>query len=169
MNSLRQWLLDHWDTSAPRMPLAWLRIALGLMLVTTSWENSRKGLYTGPGFRHFVEGYLIPGNTLGWYRAFLQNVVIPNAQWFAVFQGIVEPLIGLLLLVGLFTPLAAAGSAVFTFNLLLGWWGNPDEWIWAYVFLVLISAAVGLARAGRSLGVDRYLAQRFPDVTLPLW
>ena len=36
----------------------------------------------------------------------------------------------------------------------------PGEWFWSYVFIALLGAIFAATRAGRYLGVDRFLAPR---------
>ena len=51
------------------------------------------------------------GASYGWWAAFLHNFVIPNASWIAKFIALGELAIGVALILGLFTGLAALGRA----------------------------------------------------------
>jgi thiosulfate dehydrogenase (quinone) large subunit len=50
------------------------------------------------------------GASYGWWAAFLHNFVIPNASWIAKLVALSELLIGVALILGLLTGLAAAGA-----------------------------------------------------------
>jgi uncharacterized membrane protein YphA (DoxX/SURF4 family) len=135
-----------------------LRVLMGYILLATAVENAGKGLY-GPGFQTFVAGWA-QGNSLGWYSAFLETAVLPNWQAVAQVQSIAEPALGILLLIGLFTPIASLGGAFFFANLLLASWGK--EWPWTYVNMIAMLLVVGASGSGRCLGVDYFLVRRFP-------
>jgi thiosulfate dehydrogenase (quinone) large subunit len=142
---------------SPTLYLVVLRVLMGYILLATAIENAGKGLY-GPGFQTFVAGWA-NGNPLGWYRSFLETVVIPNWQTVALVQSIAEPALGIALLVGLFTPVASLGGAFFFANLLLASLGK--EWPWTYVNMIVMLLVVGASGSGRCLGLDYFVARRF--------
>lgn len=78
-----------------------------------------------------------------------------------------EILVGAALILGLFTRLAAAGAVLLLVNSILG--GAP--WAWDpgsnMVALGVISLALLIGAAGRTLGLDGLLARRWPRS--PLW
>jgi NADH dehydrogenase len=149
------------NRASPRSPLFWLavlRVLMGVVLLLTAMENAGKGLY-GDGFHSYVT-YLANGNPIGWYRAFLETAVLPNWQTIARVQSVAEPLMGLALIFGVFSPLAGIGGVFFFANLLLASWGK--EWPWTYVNMIVILIAVIASGSGRVLGVDHFLARRLP-------
>ncbi len=151
-----------------RIPLylAGLRMLVGLLFISTAFENLHKGLY-GQGFQPFVESWA-NGNPIGVYRAFLESVVIPNWQFFATTQLVVEPIVmGLFLLIGLFTRASAFIAAFFIANLFLASLGK--EWPWTYLVILGVLVVLILSAAGRCLGVDQMLAERNPAPRVPLW
>ena len=88
---------------------------------------------------------------------------------FAIFQLVGELLLGLALLVGLFTPLAAVGAALFFFNLFLAYFGG-NEWIWTYVLLTVSALVTALAQSGRAWGLDSLLLRRLGEPPIgPIW
>lgn len=145
-------------TRSPMVYLAALRVLMGLVFWLTAIENAGKGLY-GPAFRDFVAGWAT-GNPIGWYRAFLDTAVLPYWQIVAAVQSVAEPAIGMALILGLFTPLAALGGAFFFVNLLLASWGR--EWPWTYVNMIAILFVVAASGSGRCLGLDYFLARAAP-------
>jgi uncharacterized membrane protein YphA (DoxX/SURF4 family) len=95
------------------------------------------------------------------HRAFVTDVILPNFD-------VVNPLVYLAelgfadaLILGLFVRLAGVAAALFTVNLWLGIYnqppGDPDEWPWSYMFLILICGTFAVLAAGRSLGADAWL------------
>jgi hypothetical protein len=45
-------------------------------------------------------------------------------------------------------------------NITLGIVSVPHEWVWTYMMLIMLAALFLLAGAGRSVGVDSFLAPR---------
>ena len=92
------------------------------------------------------------GATYGWWAAFLHNFVIPNADWIAKLVAISEFVIGLLLIVGLFTGLAAIGGValnmVYMFS---GTAGVNPFYALAGLFLILAWRNAGY------LGLDHFV------------
>ena len=91
------------------------------------------------------------GASYGWWAAFLHDFVLPNASWIAKAVTISELAIGVLLILGLFTGLAAAAGL--SLNLVYMFTGsagvNPAYAIVA-VFLILAWRNAGY------LGLDRF-------------
>ena len=106
---------------------------------------------------------------VGFYADILNDIVIPNAALFSYGQLVTELIVmGLFLLVGLFTPVAGLVGAAFQFNLLLATSGT-GEWPGTYVIMALLLVAVALSQSGRTLGVDAALAARTPRPKLPVY
>jgi thiosulfate dehydrogenase [quinone] large subunit len=96
------------------------------------------------------------GANYGWWAAFLHNFVIPNASWIAKFVALGELLIGVALILGLFTGVAAMAGLLL--NLTYMFTGS------AGVNSMYALAAVGLILAWRNagaLGLDRYALRAF--------
>jgi hypothetical protein len=59
-------------------------------------------------------------------------------------------------------------AILFSLNLWLGMYndrgpGDPDEWPWLYVFLIMVHVFFAVHGAGRSLGLDALLRRRSDD------
>lgn len=91
------------------------------------------------------------GASYGWWAALLHNFVIPNASWIAKFIAVGELTVGIALILGLFTGLAALGgltlNATYMFTGSAG--VNP-----AYAILE-VPLILAWRNAGY-LGLDRY-------------
>ena len=157
---------------SPRIPLYWvslLRILLGVLFLTTWWSNQSKGFYTPDGLRFFfTEVFPQSQNSLEWYGAFIEGVILPIRGVFAPFQLIAELFIGIFLLLGFLTPYTSAAAAFFILNTFLATFGH--DWPWSYILILGILFVVFFTRAGRSLGIDALIVQRRSNPPLPyLW
>jgi thiosulfate dehydrogenase [quinone] large subunit len=84
------------------------------------WGSEKAAFWNGGGAG--VKGFATAGVTgstsgkggasYGWFAAFLHNFVIPNASWIAKVVTLSELVIGALLILGLFTGLAAFAGLV---------------------------------------------------------
>lgn len=139
-----------------------LRITLGVIILVTWADNLGKDLYTGDGLTGLIN-YLFAedGNnsSLGFYQSILDSVVVPAAGFFGGLQLVVELLIGVGLLLGVFTRLSSLLALGFFASLFLGYFGG-NEWIWTYVLLMASALTVFLGWGGRRFGVDQLLAAK---------
>ena len=155
----------------PQIPLSWvalLRIMLGVLFITTWLSNLSKGFYTPDGlYTFFTEVFPQSQNSLTWYAAFIDNVILPARGAFAPFQLVTEFIIGLFLLVGFLTPLTGLAAGFFILNTFLATFGH--DWPWSYAMILGILFVVIFTRAGRSLGVDGWLVGRRGEPSFFLW
>jgi thiosulfate dehydrogenase (quinone) large subunit len=147
-----------------RAALALLRVYLGAVFLISAVPKLT-GDFT-PGLREFLENVAIERSHL-FYRGFLQDIVLPNAQFFAALITWGELLVGVFLILGLMTRLSAAAALVLTLNYMLAkgaWPWTPSSNDAAFAF---ISLALMIGSAGRTLGLDSILARRWPR--WPFW
>ncbi len=101
------------------LPLTALRCWLGVM-----WIEAGAAKLWGaenPGFLHnsgaAVAGFAAHGvPAYSWWGSFLHNFVVPNASWIAILVAVSEYAIGIALVAGLFTRVAAIGSLALLFT-----------------------------------------------------
>ena len=94
------------------------------------------------------------------YRALVEGVVLPNFGPFVFAIGALETLVGILLIVGLLTPLAALIAAGMALHLQFATLWN-DKWIYEYSLEWLPLLCLAAFRAGRWHGLDaRFAATR---------
>ena len=143
--------INHW-------PIALLRIYTGVFFT----YNGFRKLFNDQ-FPDGMVGFLNRNtdNALGFYRSFIESVVLPNKALFAGLVSYGELLIGLALILGLATRYAAfAGAAMVTSYWLAKGHGLLDgtnhDVVWLVIFLVL-----GLVPAGKIAGLDDGLSDRF--------
>ncbi len=90
----------------------------------------------------------------------VRDVVLPNLAVFGPLVYLVELLIGVSLLLGLFSRAGATLGLLMGLNLWLGLYSAEGEWPWTYMFLVMIQAWFVIEPPGRVLGADVLLSQR---------
>jgi len=139
-------------------PMALLRVYTGAFFLYYGFGKVRRDNFAD-GLSGFVNSNL--DNAFGFFRPFLEGVVLPNAGLFAFLVAWGELLVGIALVIGLATRYAAVAGALmvaaFWFTKGQGFLDaqNHDS-IWFVIFIVL--AAV---HAGRTLGLDERLGRRF--------
>lgn len=144
----------------PRWTLVYPRILLGWM-----WLNAGLDKVHADGWSMMeVVG---DARSYGWYRVFIDGVAIPHQALFNFLVTWGETAAGVSLILGAASRLGAGTAVFLSLNYALVQGRNPlrfSGWDSVYMWLAVIML---LGSAGRCLGVDQYLAKRWPDV--PLW
>jgi thiosulfate dehydrogenase [quinone] large subunit len=138
-----------------------LRVYVGYEWLSAGWDKLHSaawvGSSAGTALIGFVNGALTKASgahadVQSWYAAFLQNIVLPHAALWSVLVAWGETLVGIALILGLFTGIAAFFGSFMNVNYLLagsvstnpilfaiatwlvlawktaGWWGL-DRWV----------------------------------------
>lgn len=148
----------HNKKTAHLWPITLLRVYTGVFFLTYGWGKIRNPEFEN-GLAGFVTGNL--DKAFGFFRPFLESVVLPNKGLFAIMVGWGELLIGITLIVGLATRWASVAGALmvaaFWFTKGQGFLAaqNHDS-IWFMIFIVLATV-----HAGRAYSLDQRLADRF--------
>jgi uncharacterized membrane protein YphA (DoxX/SURF4 family) len=121
----------------------------------------------GPGFAHGgFQGYLrdfIANGAVSFYRPFLSGLVLPHAVLLGYGVGVLETLIGLSLLLGLWVRPASVLGVLYMLNFTLGTWWEPGHSapFWRYfgaeldhLPLLLLFIVFYATDAGRVWGLD---------------
>lgn len=158
--------------------LAVVRIALGLWFVKAAVTKLgvvwAAGWLPLPGanarFSAFqpkrIAEWAANPEVFGWYRAFLEQVVLPNAQLFAHLQTVGETMAGIGLILGLFTPFSAGLALFLTVNYALAtWWQGFCQQGFHFLLIVCL-VAVLFGDAGRRIGLDGLRKARRPALAL---
>jgi uncharacterized membrane protein YphA (DoxX/SURF4 family) len=161
--------MSLWSPREHRATLlfAGLRILMGLIFLAVWSDNLRKGFYGTNGWADFV-GHYADTTKLGAYASFLNDVMIPNAAVAAKSQFVLELIVGVFLVLGLLTPVVGLLGAIFQLNLLVATSGTSD-WPGTYIIMCLLLAAIAVAQAGRTVGLDARLADRRPHPRVPVY
>ena len=140
--------------------LAIVRLTIGTMFVWVFFENLGKGLYTAGGYAGLINFYIQHDHAPAAWKS-VMALAASHASMAAPLQGCTEISLGVLLLLGLFTRPAA----LVAFALLGSLWISElgTAWIWELLVSVLASLALSVGSAGRTWGVDAFLARRRPS------
>jgi uncharacterized membrane protein YphA (DoxX/SURF4 family) len=139
--------------------LALVRLTIGAMFVWVFFENLGKGLYTPPGYAGLIHDYIKNGHAPAVWKS-VMALAASHATLAAPLQGLTEISLGVLLVLGLFTRPVALVAFAFLASLWVSEWGTA--WIWELLVPVLASLALAVGAAGRTCGVDSFLARRRP-------
>ena len=146
-----------------RYGLALLRLTIGAQFVWVFFENLGKGLYKPATYAGLIRYYIEKDTAPAIWKS-VMTVMANHASMAAPLQGMTEITVGVLLLLGLFTRPAAFVAFGFLGSLWVSELGT--SWIWELLVPVLASLALAIGGAGRTWGVDSFLARRKPDSLL---
>jgi uncharacterized membrane protein YphA (DoxX/SURF4 family) len=159
-------------TQGSKAGMVLLRIALGLFFAHSAAMKFRDPIAFSDDLRTATTsgGTLVAGNALPGFAAFLQQTISPNAEAAAWVIMIAQAVIAALFMLGLLTRLAAliaSGSSLLVLlataayvpaSLVAPHVGVPSPVLHAGIFLVALALLV--SAAGRTFGLDYYLARR---------
>ena len=140
-----------------RIGLALVRLTIGAMFVWVFFENLGKGLYKPSGYAGLIGIYIENGRAPAVWKS-VMALAVAHASTAAPLQGLIEITLGVLLILGLFTRPVALVAFAFLASLWVSEWGTA--WIWELLVPVLASLALMVGGAGRTWGVDAFLARR---------
>jgi len=146
-----------------RIGLALVRLTIGAMFVWVFFENLGKGLYKPANYAGLIQYYIAKDTAPAVWKSVMAQLV-SHASVVAPLQGMTEISIGVLLLLGLFTRPVALVAFAFLGSLWVSEWGT--SWIWELLVPVLASLALAIGGAGRTWGIDSFLARRRPNSLL---
>ena len=102
-------------------------------------------------------------NGYGWYQDLLNSIVIPHSSTFGMLVVIAEIYVGIALVLGFTTRLATLVALFLLLNYMcakgpLPWGPGIDQWD------IILALIILLSDAGRTFGLDRLIARRFPKL-----
>jgi thiosulfate dehydrogenase [quinone] large subunit len=138
------------------MAIGWtaMRVWLGIMWIQAGasklWgKESAAFIHGGSG----VAGFAAHGKAAyTWWGSFLHGFVVPNADWIGIVVAVAEFAIGVALVAGLFTRLAALGSLVLLFTYVMS--GTASTCAFYALFAIVILA---MWQTASWIGVDGLL------------
>jgi uncharacterized membrane protein YphA (DoxX/SURF4 family) len=136
-----------------------VRILTGVMLIALGWGKIT-GDFVKTGFAEDTRQ--IAAETWPFWQAFLEKSVLPNAPAFAWALALAEIGVGLGLVFGLFTRVAAAGGVALMATILIGTGRGEsgaswDKWVTAGMtakFTLLLLLLIFAVDAGKVWGLD---------------
>ena len=144
--------------------LAIVRLIIGAMFVSVFFENKGKGLYTPAGYAGLINYYVAHDHAPAAWKA-VMGFMASHAAIVAPLQAMTEISLGVLLIIGLLTRPAAFVAFGFLGSLWISELGT--SWIWELLPPVVASLGLSVGQAGRTWGVDAWLAERWPSS--PWW
>ena len=148
--------------------MVWVRLLVGAL-----WLNGAVEKLLNPEFPQQFATSLRAGGFVSqappFFRAFMQGTVVPNAELFAQLMRVGELALGIALMVGLLTNLAAVGSILLSIVIMLSQGGvriglglGAPEFLTVNVLVALISVVILLSPAAKALSLDTALVHRSP-------
>src|ERR1700747_803060 len=111
----------------------------------------------GSGGLRYWMGEMAKWASTGLQRHFVNGVVLPHFYFFSPQVYLLEVLIAVTLILGLFSRLGAFLGALMAINLWLGLYRSPAEWPWTYFFLIIVQITLLVQQPGYRLGLDAIL------------
>ena len=137
--------------------LAWtaMRVWLGVMWIQAGssklWgAESAAFLHGGAGVAGFA-GHGTPAYS--WWGSFLHGFVVPNAGWIGILVAVAEFAIGIALVSGLFTRIAALGSLALLFTYVMSGTASVCAFYALFAIVILV-----MWRTSSWIGVDGLIA-----------
>ena len=109
----------------------------------------------------------IPENPIPFVRGLLKDVIAPNIQNFLLMAPLTELLIGITLLLGFMTRLSTLGAVIMNLTILLASGHTHPGILRVNLLMMAVAATLFLSRTGRHFGIDKFLAEKYPNI--PLW
>jgi thiosulfate dehydrogenase [quinone] large subunit len=161
-----QWKLSRFIFGDTKLAIVWLplRVYVGYIWLAAGFEKWQNPLWTGEGAGTAVTGFLSGALTkttgahpdvMSWYASFIEGFALPHATLFSYFVTYGEIFVGLGLIVGLFTGVAAFFGLVMNFNYLFAGTVSINP------LLVLLQLPLVLAwRSAGHFGLDRFFFKK---------
>jgi uncharacterized membrane protein YphA (DoxX/SURF4 family) len=149
-------------SSASSRTIAGARIATSIFFLLFGEYKVAGPAFAHGGFQNYLREY-IASSAVSFYRPVLSGLVLPHAVFFGYVVGIVELLVGISLLIGLWVRPASILGILFLLNLTLAAWWEPGHGapLWRYfgarldtLPLMLLLIIFFAADAGRVWGLD---------------
>lgn len=156
--------------SDTRMAGVWLviRLYVGWEWLMAGWDKVTNSAWVGAERGTALRGFLTAAlqkttgahaDVASWYASFLNNVVVPHAGAFSYLVTYGELLVGVGLIIGAFTGIAAFAGAFMNFNYLFAGTVSVNPFLlFLELFLILAWRIAGW------WGIDRYL---LPELGVP--
>ena len=148
--------------------MVWVRVLVGAV-----WLNGAVEKLLNPEFPQQFATSLQAGGFISvappFFQDFMRGVVVPNVEVFAQLMRAGELALGIALILGLLTNLAALGSVGLSIVIMLSQGGvrlgaglGAPELLTINVLVALISIVILLSSAAKAFSVDAILARRSP-------
>ena len=128
--------------------LTFIRIYLGYQWMTAGFGKITGGFDAGG----FLQGSIASGNIQGWWAVFLEKVAVPNASMFSFVVMWGEFLVGIALILGIFTSFSALMGITMNFAFLFSGTVSTNAQMVILTLFILVAGH----NAGK-YGLDRWV------------
>ncbi|CAA9403312.1 MAG: hypothetical protein AVDCRST_MAG01-01-1172 [uncultured Rubrobacteraceae bacterium] len=151
--------------------MVWVRIVVGAL-----WLNGGVEKLLNPSFPRQFADSLAAGAFVSqappFFRGFMQETVVPNAELFAQLARAGELTLGVALVLGFLTNLAALGSVALSVMIMLTQGGvrlgtglGAPEFVTVNVLIALISVVILFSPSAKGIALDSGLVSRSPGLS----
>lgn len=155
--------ISHFLFNDTRISWFWLmvRLYVGYQWIVAGWEKVTNPIWTGSNAGAALTGFLNGAlaktagahpDVQGWYASFLSNVVLPHAGLWSHFVAYGELLVGVALILGIFTGIAAFFGLFMNLNYLLAGTVSINP-----VLFVLTLGLIMAWKVAGYIGLDRWV------------
>jgi len=147
----------------PVWPLALARMSLGVLWLTSlRWKLPPDFESSGnTSLREWLE-LEVEHPAVGFYGDLIDSVVLPNFTLFAWLVFLTELSVGVALVLGIGTRVAALVGLLMSVNLLVGLLEVPGEWPWSYLMMIMWHGAILVSAAGSLWSLDSLRSTKVP-------
>ena len=148
-------MIRHMAQKVNAFWLTLLRVALGIRFLWEGIAKIQDGYFSS--YEKLASGasnILWSEGTPQWYVWIMEQTIVPNQLWIQKLIPIAEIVLGLMLIVGLFTALASLGVAGMSLSFIMAAWGASGVWDPIMIFVGSIALLGG---AGHAFGLDYYV------------
>ncbi len=138
-------------------PLAFFRIYLGFQFFGMAYERTQNGFLERPQLSGMIQEFLPASQAADWYKGLLENLVVPQWQFFAYSITYVEFIIALALILGFLVRPVSILAIALCMNFIFI---TDPSMALLYKNYVAIFITLAWLGAGRCLGVDYYFFKR---------
>ncbi len=146
-----------------RLSFIWLivRVYIGWQWLMAGFEKIQNPVWVGPKAGVALQGFLTGAlaktsgphpDVQSWYAVFLKDFVLPNSVFVSYLVSFGELLVGIALILGIFTGIAAFFGAYMNMNYLLAGTVSTNPILFILAFLLILSW-----RVAGWWGLDRFL------------
>lgn len=159
--ALQNWRQDPEQRTGKHLGTWFVRVLIGCMWFEAMlWKLP---LPVSEGLQYWT-GQEVTRAAFEFHRTFVKDVLLPNLSLFGPLVFLAELTFAASMILGLAVRAVGILAILFVLQLWLGIYlpGDPAEWPWAYIFLVMLMFLFSLYAAGRSLGLDAWMFRHIP-------
>ncbi len=151
--------------------MAWVRVLVGAVWINGGVEKILNGDFPQQFSSSLQAGGFV-SQAPPFFQSFMESFVIPNSGFIAQVVRVGELSLGIALVLGLLTNLAAIGSVVLGISIMLSQGGvslgtglGAPGFLNINLILALLSAIVLFSAAAKTLSIDSVIAKRNPGLS----